>query len=69
MLKYVGGFLAGAAIGGALGGAAILLADYMVARDNAKMEKYIADNGLTGHQANMARVAWGLNNAKKLAKK
>lgn len=69
MLKYVGEFLAGAAIGGILGGSAILLADYMSERDKAKREKYIADNGLTGHQANLARVAWELNNVKKHAKK
>lgn len=65
MLGYVGKFLAGAAIGGALGGAAILLADYMSARDRAKREKIIAENGFTSPRANLAHAVLIINGAKK----
>ena len=69
MLKYVGAALAGAAFGCAIAGVGWGLAELMSAIDEAKKEKYIADNGLTGLEANMARVAWELNGAKKYRKK
>ena len=65
MLKYVGLAIAGAAFGCAIAGTGWALGELMSARDKAKREKYIADNDLTGHQANMARVVWELNGAKK----